>query len=437
MSDKIIPFERLFASHEKSQYWSDKNTLKPNQVSKYSWNKFWFNCHICNHEFYTSLNGISTAEQWCPFCSSPPQRLCEDLNCNQCLDKSFLSHDKSKYWSNKNTLTSRQVFKNSDKKYLFNCDCCEHEFYSSPKQIYREQFCPYCAIPSKLLCDNENCSQCYNRSFASHEKAKCWSDKNKINPRQILKCSHVHYWFNCNNCFHDFKSNLSKITHINNSSWCPFCCVPGNSLCDDINCTHCFNRSFASHEKAKYLSDKNTVTPREVLKGSYVKYYFNCNVCSSIFNNRLNNISGQCQWCPYCVNKTEKKLYEILKNKYPNTIKQFKADWCKNKRHLPFDFCLPDLNIIIELDGAQHFIQVSNWKSPEDTQENDKYKEKCANDNSYSVIRILQDDVLFDKYEWFNELVENIEKIKNDKIIQNIYMCKNNEYFELSDTDTL
>jgi hypothetical protein len=52
--------------------------------------------------------------------------------------------------------------------------------------------------------------------------------------------------------------------------------------------------------------------------------------------------------------------------------------------------------IIIELDGLQHFKQVSNWKSPDDNLINDKYKMKCVNENNYSIIRILQDDV----YNW-------------------------------------
>ena len=53
---------------------------------------------------------------------------------------------------------------------------------------------------------------------------------------------------------------------------------------------------------------------------------------------------------------------------------------------------------------------------------------KCANNNGYSIIRILQEDVFYDTYNWLKELDDNIIKIKNDKIIQNIFMCKNNEY---------
>ena len=84
--------------------------------------------------------------------------------------------------------------------------------------------------------------------------------------------------------------------------------------------------------------------------------------------------------------------------------------------------------IIIELDGLQHFEQVSNWQSPEETHLNDVYKMKCANENGYSVIRLLQTDVFDDTYDWLKELRENIEKIKLEKIIKNIYICKDNEY---------
>jgi len=52
----------------------------------------------------------------------------------------------------------------------------------------------------------------------------------------------------------------------------------------------------------------------------------------------------------------------------------------------------------------------------------------CANENGYSIIRILQKDVYYNKYDWLSELINNIEKITQEKIVQNIYMCKNDEY---------
>ena len=157
--------------------------------------------------------------------------------------------------------------------------------------------------------------------------------------------------------------------------------------------------------------------------------YFKNNAVTFNQLNCLNNITSKTPtWCPYCVNKTEQKLYDNIILNYPNLLQQYKVEWCKNKNYLPFDFVIPEYNIIIELDGLQHFEQVSNWKSPEENLITDKYKMKCANNNNYSIIRILQEDLFYDKYDWYNELIQNIEKIKNEEIIQNIYMCKNNEY---------
>ncbi len=53
---------------------------------------------------------------------------------------------------------------------------------------------------------------------------------------------------------------------------------------------------------------------------------------------------------------------------------------------------------------------------------------KCANDNGFSVIRILQVNVWKNKYNWLSELNENIEKVTSENRVQNIYMCKNNKY---------
>lgn len=132
--------------------------------------------------------------------------------------------------------------------------------------------------------------------------------------------------------------------------------------------------------------------------------------------------------CPFCVNKTEAKLYEKIQPLYPTMLTQFKQEWCKKILQLPFDFIIPEYKIIIELDGPQHFQQISNWSSPEEQFENDKYKEKCANDNGYSVIRLLQEDVFYDTYDWVKELCEIIEEIKNGDEVANVYLCKNGEY---------
>jgi very-short-patch-repair endonuclease len=136
--------------------------------------------------------------------------------------------------------------------------------------------------------------------------------------------------------------------------------------------------------------------------------------------------------CPSCINKTEFLFLKKIQDFYPTLKKQYKVEWCKNKNCLPFDFVIEELKIIIEIDGPQHFIQVANWTSPEIQKEKDKYKINCANENGFSVIRLLQIDILKDKFDWIEELKYNISKINNENKIQNIFICKNNEYDHLS-----
>ena len=112
-----------------------------------------------------------------------------------------------------------------------------------------------------------------------------------------------------------------------------------------------------------------------------------------------------------CKNKTEKMFLKWFRDNYDHVIEhQAKYDWCKNIRHLPFDFAIDSLKLIIEIDGPQHYRQVSNWRSPEVTQERDKYKTRMALENGYTVIRILQEDIFKNVIGWEDELMNFLSK---------------------------
>jgi len=175
-----------------------------------------------------------------------------------------------------------------------------------------------------------------------------------------------------------------------------------------------------------FLADK-TINPRAIFKSTNKKYRFDCSVCEKEFSCQISDVTKGV-WCSFCVNKTERILFNKLFVRYNTLERQYKVDWCKKKKHLPFDFVIEERKVIIELDGKQHFEQIGNWQSPEETRKNDIYKMQCANQQGYSVIRILQKDVYYDKYDWLTELCRNIDKIALDNRVQNIYMCKMNEY---------
>ena len=80
---------------------------------------------------------------------------------------------------------------------------------------------------------------------------------------------------------------------------------------------------------------------------------------------------------------------------------------------MPFDFGVD--KVLIEVDGDQHFSQVSNWDSPESVQLKDIEKIKKCIENGYSIIHIYQKDIWNDTYDWGKVLKEQIEILQTDR----------------------
>jgi len=68
-----------------------------------------------------------------------------------------------------------------------------------------------------------------------------------------------------------------------------------------------------------------------------------------------------------------------------------------------------------------------NWNTVEYTQTNDIIKMKYLIDNNISIIRILEDDVWFDKNNWEKNLKQYIKKYD---IVTIIYIDNNNNIYD-------
>lgn len=336
--------------------------------------------------------------------------------------ETFDKHPKSVYWSPRNKVRPCDVALHSHKEFWFDCPNCRHEFQCQPHQLHKA-WCGYCH--KKKLCENLDCNFCFDNSFASSDKSKFWSSRNEFSPREVFKYSSKKFWFNCDVCNHEFDSTLGHIK----DNWCSYCA--NKKLCDSVDCESCFNKSFDSEYRSIFWSNKNSLNPRQVFKVSKKKYIFECGLCKLSFEKRLDHISHSKSWCPNCFNKTETRLYIYLKQ-FCNVLKNVKHDWCRNQttyRKLEYDFVIPDLNLIIELDGSQHFRQISNWSSPDEQLMRDTYKTKCANENGYKVIRLLQEEVFYNDSSWLDINLKPYLTTQND----NIFIVVNEKYRSIYD----
>lgn len=403
-----VCFPRSFASHPRAGEWSAKNAMKPSAVHMTSNKKYLFDCAGCGHELELPLNRIGQGG-WCAYCNRG--KLCGVVSCTFCWERSMASHPMGAMWSERNALLAHEVSQGNDKKFWFRCTDCAHEYEVVPYSMKGGKHCPFCT--SQVLCE-EDCKGCYEKSCASHEEMREeWSGTNERTPRQVFLHSNRKYMFDCKKCTHSYYAIPNH--YCRNDRACPYCA--NQKLCESETCMICFNKSFASHPRIACWSPKNALNPRMTFKGAEKRVIFNCDVCHNEFDTLLYNVlTGY--WCPTCKNKSEAKVLKYLREEYPHCKRQLRYDWCrfsKTNNIMPFDFGLEEEKILVELDGIQHFEQVSNWDSPDNVKAKDVEKMKKAVEAGYSVIHLFQPEVWSDEYDWKMVLKGQIEQLKARK----------------------
>lgn len=138
-----------------------------------------------------------------------------------------------------------------------------------------------------------------------------------------------------------------------------------------------------------------------------------CNTCKHTFEQTPDH-HLQREGCPYCKLKSQRQLFEELKVNFPNDKILFEVGksvlpWLENQR---VDILFPDLKIIIEYDGEQHYIPIKHFGGTLgllETQYRDKIKDQKAAQNNYKLYRIKYN---FTQKDYIN-LMNTINNIKN------------------------
>lgn len=132
---------------------------------------------------------------------------------------------------------------------------------------------------------------------------------------------------------------------------------------------------------------------------------------------KINGSSHLCgSGCALCKNKTEGLVYRWIMDCYPesNIISQYRLDSIPNRK---FDIALLDMDLIIEVDGDQHFRQVLNWTPPDEVRTIDIEKTMHALYAGLSIIRIDR-EIIYDKMvDWRTMLQKHVTKYPNAQVI--------------------
>jgi very-short-patch-repair endonuclease len=110
--------------------------------------------------------------------------------------------------------------------------------------------------------------------------------------------------------------------------------------------------------------------------------------------------------CPYCLNKSEHRLGEILEELFPNKIKkQGNLGFLGRQR---VDYYIEEEKIAIEYDGQQHYKPIIGLygcktlkeaqEQLRETQQRDKRKEQLCKERGWKIVRIRYDEPLTVKH---------------------------------------
>lgn len=187
----------------------------------------------------------------------------------------------------------------SAKEAWFYCSDCNHEYKQIINRICSYKYiCPYCTDKAYKLCGDKECNYCFQRSVYSTQNGRYWDfEKNDTEPWKVSRFSAKSYFFNCPICKH---SILLKTSNILRDGYTCNQCSGYWKFCEDDMCDYCFNRSFASNEKSRFLHPtKNSEDVLKWPKGCRKEAWFICENCNHDFKMSLNSVNKGI-WCKFC-----------------------------------------------------------------------------------------------------------------------------------------
>lgn len=235
------------------------------------------------------------------------------------------------------------------------------------------------------------CRSCVNKIVNSSRKMRLEDIKKIV--LETTECELLENEYINNSTKMKFKCGCGEIFY---TSWDEFSRKRSNNT--NKKCNKCTGQyTWRYDEVFKFVQENSKC---ELLENNYKslhkKMKFKCNCGEEFFatfREFRDRFKRRCDKCARKRSSFEEHIVRILEKHRIRFIEQYTYDNCIGVRGVnktPFDFYLPDYNMLIEADGQQHFeIKFGRTESEfVDTQHNDAIKTKFCIDNNIPLIRI-------------------------------------------------
>lgn len=248
---------------------------------------------------------------------------------------------------------------NNGLKTIITLKCSKgHEYTVDFAHFKRGQRCSHCASNKKYTYDE------VKEYVESQGYVLLSDDYINCEEKLILKCPVGHEYY-------------VSFTNFRTGNRCPLCCT--------------CNKKYTYNEVKDYVESQGYTLLSDNYINCKTKLKLLCSNGHEYFVSFDNFKRGK--RCSSCKKRSlgEEKILDVLNYYGIQYIRQKTFDNCYYKYKLPFDFYLPDYNIIIEYDGIQHFEEVEAWgglSKLELTQLKDEIKNEYCMVNDIQLIRI-------------------------------------------------
>lgn len=208
------------------------------------------------------------------------------------------------------------------------CNKCNKKYTQNPSTHLKLENCSWCG-PKKHM----------NTELFIKKAKEIYGDKYDYTEVNYINAN-THIIIKCNGCNKKYKQ-VSR-SHLQNNEVCEKCY--GNNL----NLTKFLKRAIEIHGD-KY--DYSLIKEENIGSRKYINII--CKKCKNTFNQQIHKHLSK-SGCYYCkFSHGELYIYNFLKNNNIENIepqKKFKGNVAR-----PYDFYLPNYNLVIEYHGVQHF----------------------------------------------------------------------------------
>ena len=263
----------------------------------------------------------------------------------------------------------------------------------------------------------------FTQQLGSDFLEKYWDyDKNIVLPNEIGKGSRIKIWIKCQE--HDYHDSYGIMAYsFTQGSRCPYCSGKKIHIFDSLG--------YRYPQVVNIWSDKNELSPFEFTYGSGKDIYLKClDGLHEDYKTKPYRAKEHNFRCPACsseqdISRLQKKVQDFISEEFGfKMLHEYDCNIiAQNPKHIknsymPYDIEIPELKIIFEVQGEQHY-EITGWSRSHAKRNNttpeyelnkrklyDRYKSYIAWKNNYTLIQVPY---------WF-ELNDNYKDLVRNKI---------------------